>query len=122
LASRSTYASRRALIIAGSALLASQLLPTVGASAMMLRRGAPFASSRNSRAHSNCNCVVFLQTLSPVFFGEGLNMNGPDWPQAKVFYAIDPGPEQRTVWTHKLGYEKFLVIAFDPARSVVELK
>jgi hypothetical protein len=66
--------------------------------------------------------VLILQSLSPIFFGEDLNLNGPDWRSAKVFYAIDPGDEQRTVWAQKLGYDKFVVIGFDPSRGFAELK
>jgi hypothetical protein len=62
--------------------------------------------------------VVFLGSSPPVFYGKHLNLNGPDWAHANVFYAVDPGPGERMAWARTLGRERWVVLGYDPARGV----
>jgi hypothetical protein len=107
--------TRRALIAVTCALAAVQLMVSFAAARIILQRSAPSrAVARLGRAYSNCRCVVFLKSSPESFYGEHLNLNGPDWEQANVFYAVDPGPEQRLAWTRKLRRDRFFVITYDP--------
>lgn len=63
--------------------------------------------------YRNCDCVVFLAD-NPPFFAAHLNLNNPDWPRARVFYAIDPGPGARADWARRLGHHHFEVITYQP--------
>lgn len=113
--------SRRSLLAASCALLAVQAMLTLAAVQIMLRRSGPsVAVARLARQYRDCQCVVFLKSAPPVFYGQHLNLNGPDWAQAKVFYAVDPGPGQRLAWTRALGRERFVVIGYDPVRRVAQ--
>jgi len=106
---------RRSLIAAGCALMAVQAMVTLAGVKIMLRRSAPsIAVAHLAGQYSDCRCVVFLKSSPPDFYAEHLNLNGPDWAQAKVFYAVDPGPGERMVWTRTLGRERWVVVGYDP--------
>jgi hypothetical protein len=110
---------RRSLIAAGCALLAVQAMVTLAGIKIMLQRSAPsIAVARLAGQYRNCRCVVFLKSSPPVFYGQHLNLNRPDWAQANVFYAVDPGPEQRMAWARTLGRERWVVVGYDPLRGV----
>jgi 4-amino-4-deoxy-L-arabinose transferase-like glycosyltransferase len=113
--------SHRPLIAATCTLLAIQTIITFCAIKIILRRSAPFIAVAHLAAqYENCLCVVFLKSSPPVFFGQHMNLNGPDWPRAKVFYAIDPGPELRMSWTRTLGRDRFVVVSYDQVRGEAE--
>jgi hypothetical protein len=112
---------RRSLMAAGGALLAVQVMVTLAGSKIMLQRSAPsIAVAHLAGQYRDCQCVVFLKSSPPVFYGLHLNLNGPDWAQAKVFYAVDPGPGQRMLWTRALGRERWVVVGYDPLRGVAQ--
>jgi hypothetical protein len=67
-----------------------------------------------AESYQHCHCVVFLRD-NPPFFGEHLNLNGPDWQQADVFYAIDPGGSQRDEWATRLGRRGWVLLTFNPS-------
>jgi hypothetical protein len=106
---------QRSLIAAGCSLLAVQLMVTIAASKIMLQASAPSrAVAHLARQYRDCQCVVFLTSAPPFFAAEHLSLNGPDWQQAQVFYAVDPGPEQRMAWTRTLGRQRWVVVGYDP--------
>jgi hypothetical protein len=112
------HSSRRALMAAGAAFLAIQLLITAAAISIMLRVSAPSSVVREmAQGFRDCRCVVFLKSSPPYFYGEHSNLNGPDWQHDKVFYAVDPGPEQRPDWARRLGWDHWVVVTYDPATS-----
>jgi len=106
---------QRSLIAAGCSLLAVQLMVTIAASKIVLQASAPSrAVAHLAGQYRDCRCVVFLRSSPPFFAAEHLSLNGPDWQQAQVFYAVDPGPEQRMVWTRTLGRQRWVVVGYDP--------
>jgi len=110
---------RPALIAAGCALVAVQAtMMVVGGRAQLQRSAASIAVSRLAARYRDCRCVVFLKSSPPVFYGYHLNLNGPGWQQANVFYAVDPGPDQRMTWARTLGRERWVVLGYDPLRRV----
>jgi hypothetical protein len=114
---------RRSLIAAGCALLAVQLMVTIAASNIVLQWSAPsIAVARLAGEYRDCGCVVFLKSSLPVFAAQHLNLNGPNWQEAQVFYAVDPGPEQRRAWTQTLGRERWVVVGYDPAAKRAQLE
>jgi len=114
---------RRSLIAAGCALLAVQLMVTIAASNIVLQWSAPsIAVARLAGQYRDCGCVVFLKSSLPVFAAQHLNLNGPNWQEAQVFYAVDPGPEQRRAWTQTLGRERWVVVGYDPAAKRAQLE
>jgi hypothetical protein len=40
------------------------------------------------------------------------------WPSARVFYAVDPGPNQRASWTMMLGKPKWVVLTYDEQAGI----
>lgn len=114
---------RRALIAAGCALLAVQAATTVvGGRALWRRSAASIAVGHLAAQYRNCHCVVFFKSSPPAFYGLHQNLNGPDWRRANVFYAVDPGPGQRTAWARTLGRERWVVLGYDPTRGVARLE
>ncbi len=106
---------RRALIAAGCSLLAVQLMVTAAAAKIVLEASAPSSAvARLAGQYRDCRCVVFLKSSLPIFAADHLNLNSPDWQHAQVFYAVDPGPEQRMAWTRTLGRERWVVVGYDP--------
>ena len=111
--------SRRALVAAGCALLAVQVTMTIVGGRALWQRSAPaYAMGHLAAQYRDCHCVVFLGSSPPVFYGKHLNLNGPDWAHANVFYAVDPGPGQRMAWARTLGRERWVVLGYDPSRGV----
>lgn len=114
---------RRSLIAAGCALLVVQVMVTVAATGIILKRSAPsIAVARLAGQYRDCRCVVFLKSSPPAFYGEHLNLNGPGWAKANVFYAVDPGPAQRKSWTRILGRDRWVAVGYDPLRGVARLE
>jgi hypothetical protein len=106
---------QRSLIAAGCSLLAVQLMVTIAASKLVLQASAPsIAVAHLAGQYRDCRCVVFLRSSLPFFAAQHLNLNGPDWQHAQVFYAVDPGPGQRMAWTRTLGRERWVVVEYDP--------
>lgn len=68
----------------------------------------------------DCHCVVFFED-DPPFYGEHLNLNGPDWQSTHVFYAVDPGASQRDQWAAKLGRQGWVALRFDTAIGRAEI-
>ncbi len=73
---------------------------------------------RLAERYSNCDCVVFLKDNAPSFHAEHLNLNGPDWPSARVFFAVDPGPDKRAKWAAALHKPRWLVLSYDPEHHI----
>jgi len=67
---------------------------------------------RLAESYEHCGCVVFLQDSNP-FHGAYLNLNGPSWPRADVFYAIDPGAPERREWAGGFGGREWGVLRYD---------
>jgi hypothetical protein len=72
---------------------------------------------RLADGYRNCDCVVYFAETPPDFYGFHLNINNPDWPTARVFYANDPGPDQRAKWTGILRRSKWVVLRYDIQRQ-----
>ncbi len=66
-----------------------------------------------AETYKHCHCVVFLED-NPPFYAEHLNLNGPDWRTADVFYAIDPGASERPEWARRFGRTQWVVVTWDP--------
>ena len=58
----------------------------------------------------------------PDFAAEHLNLNDPNWQEAQVFYAIDPGHEQRIALAQTLGRKRWVVVGYDPAAKREQLE
>jgi hypothetical protein len=65
-----------------------------------------------AETYAHCHCVVFLEDAPP-FYAEHLDLNGPDWASADVFYAIDPGPSERSAWARRFGHKQWVVFTWD---------
>jgi hypothetical protein len=50
-----------------------------------------------------------------------LNLNGPAWPSARVFYARDPGPDDRARWAGVFQKRRWVVLRYDAQRGVAEI-
>jgi len=74
--------------------------------------------SRAAQGYRNCNCVVYIENSLPAFYGPNLNLNGPDWPSAGVFYALDPGLEGRAKWAAILHKQRWVALRYDTPRGV----
>lgn len=73
-----------------------------------------------AETYDHCHCVVFLEDKHP-FYGQHLNLNGPEWKSADVFYAIDPGPSERDAWAARLGRREWVVLTYDPGEKRAEI-
>src|ERR1035437_10818535 len=88
---------------------------TVVVAGILLGKSSPSAAVRAvAESFLRCSCVVFLKDSPSNFSGEHLNLNGPDWTGASVFYAVDPGPEGRSAWSLRFGHNRWVVITYDP--------
>jgi hypothetical protein len=65
---------------------------------------------------------VFFGSNLPAFSGTHLNLNGPHWPAAKVFYAIDPGAGEREKWTARLGKPRWVVLNYDSQAKLARVE
>jgi hypothetical protein len=62
-------------------------------------------------------CVVFIATAQPLWYPAHIILNGPNWKHADVFYAVDPGPAKRAIWTRLLEKKSWVVVAYNAATS-----
>jgi hypothetical protein len=68
------------------------------------------------------NAVVFLRTHDPEFIAKHFNLNEADWPVAPIFFAPDPGREERQAVADALGRSTWAVISYDPALGEAQLE
>jgi hypothetical protein len=107
--------SRRSLVLAACGLVIIQVPLMLVACRILMTRSFPSAAVRQvAEKLGGCNCVVFLKKSPPLFYGEHLNLNGPDWQSANAFFAVDPGPEQRSEWTRVFGRSQWILVTYDP--------
>jgi hypothetical protein len=100
-------------------LAATQLGMMAEASTKLDEHNLPFREiARAARTYGNCDCVVYVMDTPPQFYGAHLNLNGPDWPSARVFYALDPGPGERARWTGILHRRRWVVLRYDSRSRV----
>jgi hypothetical protein len=97
-----------ALMLAAATLLAGESEPE--------RRMRQFVSQ-----FEQCDCVIFLGSTPPVLYGEQLNLNRPNWPGRRVFYAVDPGEAERDKWTIRFGQPGWIAVAFNTANGAPEI-
>ena len=108
-------ASRRALTVAACGFALAQSSMTVVVAGILLHKSAPSSAVRAvAESFQRCSCVVFLQNSPPDFYGEHLNLNGPDFKSASAFYAVDPGPQARSAWSRRFGRGRWVVVTYDP--------
>lgn len=110
--------ARRVAVASICAVTAAQLFMSAAAVEKLDEVSAPRREVRAvAETYQHCHCVVFLSDHPP-FYAEHLNLNGPDWRSADVFYAIDPGRSERTAWAQRFGRERWVVVTFDPERKI----
>lgn len=105
---------RRAAIAVAVAMAATQVA-MLGAAVWLSDAGnAPRrAMVEAERTFAACDCVVFVQDSPPHFYAGHINLNRPDWQAARVFYAVDPGAQQRAHWTQTLRKFRWVVLRYD---------
>jgi hypothetical protein len=113
---------RQAVIAVVIGLTATQLVMMAAAAAKLDAVSLPRREMRRmAETYRSCNCVVYLADTPEVFYGSHLNLNGPDWPTAGVFYAVDPGPTERAKWAGMLHRRRWVVLKYDAQRSTAVL-
>ncbi len=111
--------TKRAGLASLAVVAAAQIVMLAVASYRLDVRSAPPRAVRALAInYATCDCVVFLRDAPPRFHGHHLNLNVPDWPSARVFYAVDPGPDQRATWTMMLGKPKWVVLTYDEQTGI----
>ncbi len=113
---------RRTVTAVAIGLMATQLAMMAAAATKLDRASLPRREmARLAGTYRNCGCVVYLADTPPAFYGEHMNLNGADWPSAGVFYAVDPGPDERAKWAGILHKGRWVVLKYDAQRSVAEV-
>jgi hypothetical protein len=113
---------RRAAIAVGMGLAATQLIMMAVASTTLEDLNLPRREMRRvADTYQDCDCVVYFADTPPDFWGFHLNPNGPDWPSARVFYAVDPGPDERAKWMGILHKRRWVALRYDAHRRVAEV-
>jgi hypothetical protein len=113
---------RRPAIAVAIGLAAAQLVVMAAAAARLDAASRPDREVRRlAEAYQGCGCVVYFADNPQVFFGKRLNLNGPAWPSAGVFYAVDPGPDERAMWARILHSRRWVVLTYDAQRSVAKI-
>jgi hypothetical protein len=113
---------RRAVTAVAIGLTAAQLVMMSAVATKLDAKTLPGRELRRAaETYKYCDCVVYLADTPTVFYGSHLNLNGPDWPSAGVFYAVDPGPDERAKWAGILHKRRWVVVKYDVQRSVAEV-
>ncbi|MDQ2776290.1 MAG: hypothetical protein M3Y57_15435 [Acidobacteriota bacterium] len=113
---------RRAVRAVTTAIVAVQVVVMAAAATKLVDISRPRREVRRlAETYTDCNCVVFFKENLPEFTGKHLNLNGPDWSSAGVFYAIDPGLGGRAKWTALLHKPRWVVLAYDAQREVAKV-
>jgi hypothetical protein len=116
------HSDRGTVILVAFGLAATQLVMMAAAATKMDALSLPRREmTRLAKTYRSCDCVVYFADTPPVILGSHLNLNGPDWPSARVFYAVDPGPDQRAKWAGILHKPSWVVLRFDSERGVAEI-
>jgi hypothetical protein len=109
---------RRAVRAVTTAIIAAQVVIMAAATTKLVDVSRPRREVRHlAQTYTDCNCVVFFKENLPEFTGRHLNLNGPDWSSAGVFYAIDPGRGERAKWAAILHKPRWVVLAYDSQRK-----
>jgi hypothetical protein len=109
---------RQAVIAVAISLVATQIVMMAAAAAKLDAISLPRREMRRmAETYRSCNCVVYFADTPETFYGSHLNLNSPDWPSAGVFYAVDPGPDERAKWAGMLHRRRWVVLKYDDQRS-----
>jgi hypothetical protein len=121
-ATSAAQTERTALIVAGVGLAVAQLVLTGFAAIKLDVASEPSREMRRlAESFQHCRCVVYL-CENPPFHGEHLNLNGPDWQNAEVFYAVDPGVALRDEWAARLGWLQWVALTYNPSAGRAEIE
>jgi 4-amino-4-deoxy-L-arabinose transferase-like glycosyltransferase len=113
---------RRTVIPVAIGLAVTQLVMMATAAVKLDRMSFPGRTvKRVAERYRNCDCVVFLADTLPDFHAIHLNPNTPNWPSARVFYAVDPGPGERAKWAGILRKGHWVVLRYDAERKIAEV-
>jgi hypothetical protein len=114
--------SRATLVTLCAIVFVVQGALMLGAAMLLTGESEPERRMRQfARQFEQCDCVVFLGSTPPVLYGDQLNLNGPDWPARRVFYAVDPGEAEREKWTIRFGQPGWVAVAFNSASGTPEI-
>ena len=113
---------RRTLVPVAIGLAVTQLVMMALAATALDKLSSPRREvKRLAQRYQDCDCVVYFEDTPPDFYAMHLNPNRPDWQSAHVFYAVDPGPDERAKWVGILGKRRWVVLRYDAQRKVAEV-
>ena len=96
-------------LAATSILLAGLTVPKY------FRAAQPYIAVRSavSAGPALRDAVVFMKANEPAFYPKFLNVNQAQWQTEPVFYAPDPGLEEREGFVRGLGRSCWVVVSYD---------